>query len=209
LASRLSTIDELTRPDHTFLSVEDACHYIGEYTARVGYSFSVTNDLIQNLKKPMDRKGRPEWRHKERAIRTFGKNLREAVNEDFLRQATLIPVPPSKRPDHPDYDDRMMQILRIMAGTDQFDIREMITTRTNLEPAHLHENRRSVEALVEALQVNPALKTPSPVTIGVFDDVLTTGAHFVAMKRLLRELFPDVPICGIFLARRAPGALMV
>ncbi len=206
MASRLSTIDELTRPDHTFLSADDECHYLGEYTARVGYSFSVTNDLIQNLKKPMDRKGRPEWRHKERAIRTFGQNLREAINGDFLRQATLVPVPPSKRVDDLEYDDRMLQILHVMAAGDPLDIREIVTMRTNLDPAHLHDNRRSVDALVDAFQMNTLLQNPEPVAIGIFDDVLTTGAHFVAMKRVLRALFPVVPMCGIFLARRAPNA---
>lgn len=80
MANRLSTIDELTRPDHTFLSPDDECYYLGEYAARVGFAFSRTNNLIQNLKKPVDRRGRPEWRWKEEAIRTFGRELREALD---------------------------------------------------------------------------------------------------------------------------------
>ena len=206
MASSLSTIDELSRPDHTFLSSEDECHYLGEYTARAGYAFSETNRLIQNLKKSMDRKGKPEWTHKEHAIRTFGQQLRAALNDDFLCQATLIPVPPSRKMDDPNYDDRMLRVLRTMQASDQFDIREIVTMRINLDPVHLHDGPRSVENLVKAFQMNLALENPYPVTIGIFDDVLTTGAHFVAMKRVLTKRFPNVPICGIFLARRAPNS---
>lgn len=209
MPSRLLTIDELTRRDHTFLSAEDECYYLGEYTARAGYAFSTTNDLIQNLKKPMDRKGRPEWKWKESAIQTFARNLREAIDPEFLRTATLVPMPPSKRVDDRLYDDRMLQILRLMAGNDRLDIRELVKMRVSLEPAHLLANARSIEALVEAFQVEMTLLAPVPAVIGIFDDVLTTGGHFVAMKRLLRRHLPQVPVCGIFLARRDPTAMEV
>jgi hypoxanthine-guanine phosphoribosyltransferase len=38
----------------------------------------------------------------------------------------------------------------------------------------------------------------------VVDDVLTTGAHFKAMQRILNERFPDVSLIGVFVARRVP-----
>lgn len=152
MASSLSTIDELTRGDHTFLSTADECYYLGEYTSRAGDSFSETNRLIQNLKKPMDRKGKPEWTHKEQAILKFGQQLRIALNDDFLGQATLIPVPPSSKVDDPNYDDRMLRVLRTMQASDQFDIREIVTMRINLDPVHLHDGPRSVENLVKAFK---------------------------------------------------------
>ena len=68
MPTRLSKIHELTRPDHTFLEPEDECYYIGEYTSRKGFAFSGTNDLINNLRKPVERRGRPEWKWKEWAI---------------------------------------------------------------------------------------------------------------------------------------------
>lgn len=43
---------------------------------------------------------------------------------------------------------------------------------------------------------------PPPRAIGIFDDVLTAGTHFRAMDTILRARFPNVPITGIFLARR-------
>ncbi len=45
---------------------------------------------------------------------------------------------------------------------------------------------------------------PAPHNILVIDDVLTAGAHFVAIKRRLSERFPSVGrIIECFWARRA------
>jgi hypothetical protein len=103
LGPRLSRIDELTRPDHTFLTADDTCYFLGEYNARKGFSFSEMNNLINNLRKPMDRRDRPEWRHKEGAIRTCGFMLRNALNEEWLTTTTLVPIPSSKTNEDPEY----------------------------------------------------------------------------------------------------------
>jgi len=62
--------------------------------------------------------------------------------------------------------------------------------------------RVSVEDLLQLYQINEPQALPPPTTIGVLDDVLTAGTHFRAMKTKLGERFPDVPITGIFIARR-------
>jgi predicted amidophosphoribosyltransferase len=46
---------------------------------------------------------------------------------------------------------------------------------------------------------------PRPSRIAVVDDVLTTGAHFKAIKRILKETFDEVEVLGLFLARRVPN----
>jgi hypothetical protein len=48
---RLSKVDDLTRPDHSYLTPDDVCYYLGDYTARGGFKFSAINNLISNLKK--------------------------------------------------------------------------------------------------------------------------------------------------------------
>jgi hypothetical protein len=58
----LTKIDDLTFPDHYRLDSTDECYFVGEYTARAGYSYSATNDLVHNLKKGMERKDRPVLR---------------------------------------------------------------------------------------------------------------------------------------------------
>ena len=42
---RLTKIDDLARPDHWYLTPEDDCYFLGEYTARKGSAFSPTNQL--------------------------------------------------------------------------------------------------------------------------------------------------------------------
>ncbi len=53
----------------------DECLYLGEYTARKGYQFSDTNNLVFNLKKPMDRRGQPGWHYKRRDIEQAGEKV--------------------------------------------------------------------------------------------------------------------------------------
>ena len=57
---RLTRIDALARPDHGYLTEDDHCYFIGEYTARKGFAYSASNNLLLNFKKGMDRRGRPE-----------------------------------------------------------------------------------------------------------------------------------------------------
>jgi hypothetical protein len=76
---RLTKIDELTFPDHYRLNDTDECYFIGEYTARAGFSHSATNDLISNLKKSIDKKDRPEWKYKGWAIAHAANQLRRSI----------------------------------------------------------------------------------------------------------------------------------
>jgi len=63
-------------------------------------------------------------------------------------------------------------------------------------------HRLSPEERERLLTVDESLVSPTPVQIGVIDDVLTNGSHFVAAKRVLQRRFPGVPVIGIFFARR-------
>lgn len=209
MPTRLTKIDELTRPDHTFVEPEDECYYLGDYTARRGFAFSDMNNLINNLRKPMDRRGRPEWRHKESAILTSGRMLREALSEDWLVAATLVPIPSSKTRDDAEYDDRLPQILQEIARGRQLDIREVVVMTRNVPQSHLAEARVSIPELIESMSVDEASAQPEPRSIGIFDDVLTTGRHFKAVQTVLHERFPNVPIVGVFVARRVPDATLL
>jgi hypothetical protein len=208
LPTRLSKIDELTRPDHTFIEPEDECYYLGDYYAGRGFAFSSINNLINNLRKPMARRGRPDdWRHKQSAILTCGKMLRESLNEEWLNEATLIPMPSSKTKDDAEYDDRVPQILKEVAKGRQVDIRELVVMKRSVQQSHLAQERVSLPELIESMSVDEGGAQPAPHSIGIFDDVLTTGRHFKAVQTILRRRFPDVPIVGVFVVRRVPDAI--
>ncbi len=206
LYDRLSKIDDLTRSDHSFLEQGDRCYYLGEYTARGGFAAGDTNNLILNFKKSMDRRGRPEWRHKVRAIQTVAEEPRHVIGRRDIEEATFVPVPPSKMPTDPGYDDRLVQTLRRMGDGFDIDIREIITQRQNMAAAHESEIRPTIRELIESYIVNAQLTQPvRDNTIIVFDDVLTTGCHFKAMQHVLADCFPGARIIGLFVARRVPN----
>ena len=199
----LTKIDELIRPDHYYLDGEDECYFIGEYTAGRGYSFSSTNQFIYNLKKSVERRGLPDWGWKEKAIQQATSMLRESINPPFLESATFVPVPPSRIISDPLYDDRMIRVLRLLGPN--VDVRELVTQAEGMHDAHTSQSRPRPNVLYQNYGIDESLIEPIPSTIAVVDDVLTTGAHFKAMKRILQDSIPEVRVVGLFLARRIPN----
>lgn len=202
--AKLSEIDELTRREHSYLSESDACYFIGEYTARGGHGASDTNNLILNFKKGMDRHGLPEWVYKGRAIQQVATLLDHALGESMRDDLTIVPVPPSRCKSDPLHDDRLVRALNALPGRDRLDVRELIIQDTSMVAAtHVSATRPKPRDLCALWRVDEQLAEPEPVSIMVFDDVLTTGSHFVAAKKLLGERFPNSFIFGVFVARRA------
>jgi hypothetical protein len=207
MSVRLTKVEPDVLQDHGSLSPEDICYYLYEYTARQRYDYSDGNQLISNLKKkPSVVRQRLElMRYKQGAEQRCAQELFDAMNKDWLRGATLVPVPPSKAMGDPDYDDRLYRILGMLqrrAGQ-QIDIRKLINQTQSTRASHETEgNRLSVEELLAVYRVDPALLAPTPRVIGVFDDMLTAGNHFRAMKIRLGEVFPDVVVVGLFISRR-------
>jgi len=202
---KFSKIDDLTRPQHHHLGKADVCYYLGEYTPRAGFSHSETNDIVQNFKKPVDRRGKPEWWYKEQAIQRIAQELRDSLNPAWLRTATLVPMPPSATKDDPKHDDRMVQVLAAMDRGAGFDIRELLIQTESTEPDHMvgeSGHRLTPEERERLMSVDEALASPLPKHIGIFDDVLTNGSHFVAARRVLQRRFPRIEVIGIFFARR-------
>jgi predicted amidophosphoribosyltransferase len=173
-----------------------------EYTPRQGPQYGDANNLIMNLKKPVDRRGRPEYFYKERAIQQSGDLFRAVLNPAWIETATLVPVPCSKTRQNPLYDDRIERVLQRMRRGLEADIRELVVQNQDLESFHGGSRLRPAE-LAEYYDLNFDLcEDGEPTEIAIFDDLLTTGSHFKAMEIALRRAWPDVAISGIFIARR-------
>jgi hypothetical protein len=211
LSYSLSKVDRLILQsgEHFHLDEGDGCYFFGEYTARRGYNFGETNQLIYNLKKGMERANRPDFGYKARAVATAGDLLRQHLanpaNVNSLRAATLVPIPPSKTKDDALYDDRILRILRRLDQENNLDIRELIIQIETLETFH-GENRLPPHVLATKFRVDESLCEPNPNCVWLFDDVLTTGSHFKAAKQVILQRFPGIAVVGIFLARRVPEA---
>ena len=201
--NRFTEIDELTQLDHHLLNDDDQCYYLGEYTARKGYDYSTTNNLIINFKKPLDRKDKPDWKYKGIAIRQAAKAFRRGLKENPT--CTFVPIPPSKKRGDPLYDDRVTKMLKAIWPDETTDVRELIFQVKSTEAAHWSQVRPSPDEIKAVYCIDEDLMNPKPARIAIVDDVLTTGAHFRAASEILEQHFPSTPICGLFIARRAPG----
>jgi hypothetical protein len=198
-AIRLQQIDETNRRDHWYLDEDDECHFLYEYTAGKDWSWSDTNQLIHNLQK---KRGSGGYHHKGHAITRCANDFSAVLPADWLGQATLVPIPPSKTKSDPAYDDRMVQVCRKIRAAVAPDVRELVeqinSTETfkggkRMPPAELKKNYRIAEQELQNLRG----------VVGVFDDVLTTGSHFKAVKEMILERAPQTYVIGFFVARRA------
>lgn len=206
--SRFTRIDDLTRSDHNHLLPEDECLFFGDYTARKGWAHSATNQLILNFKIPVNWRGTNRWPHKQRAIRTVADLFSARIGPRFA-ELTLVPVPPSKLKTDPEYDDRMMDMLRALkppAGLSA-DVRELVTQTEPIGAAHESSSRPPPETWESVYEIDEALTGQSPRWIGIVDDLLVTGCRFRAMSNVLNRRFPEARITGLFIARRVPEAI--
>jgi hypothetical protein len=170
LPQRLTKIDDLSRPDHTYLTAADDCYFIGEYTARRGYAFSSTNNLVLNFKKSVQTRNTAQWPYKERAIGQSAAAFRAALNDEWLNVATLVPIPPSKARADPLYDDRMVRMLRAIRAQPPLDVRELVVQTVSTSAVHDQETRPR-PAEIEALYgIDETLRDPPPRVFGLFDD---------------------------------------
>jgi predicted amidophosphoribosyltransferase len=177
--------------------------FLREYTRGGGFQASDTNQLISNLKKSVERRNQADYRYKIQAIGIAGRELRAVLSEEWLTSATLVPIPPSACRNDPLHDDRMTSVIRILSRELEVDVRELIVQRESAIPAHLSgDYRPRVNDILANYQIDENLSEPPPTSIGLFDDILTAGSHFRAAKLLLQQRFGNIPVVGIFIARR-------
>lgn len=214
MPSRLGEIGEQQRADHYHLPADAVCYHWGEYTPYEHtngklWNYSPTNRLIANFKKSPDRRGTSEWQYKEQAIERVATAFSRLVNWHNATKASgtaIVPIPPSKSRGHPLFDDRMMRMLARVEQLTRLplDVRDCLSFSGANAASHQESNRPTPDALYNDLQIDDAtggLAEP-PTRILVFDDVLTSAAHFVATSRKLNDAFPQAKIIGFFIARR-------
>ena len=203
---KLTKIDGLSINYHSNLDNQDKCFFIWEYNVEQDCVPGNIKSLILNLKKSPLREGRPEWRYKGEAISQCAKVLKAILPAVALSEYTFVPVPPSKAKDHAEYDDRLTQIITSIGGVEDVDVRDIVVQNQTTVPFHEPGSvRLSVDELVDLYSIDETvIGDLEPKKIIIFDDILTNGTHFKAMKMVLSERFPNAKIVGVFLARVPP-----
>jgi predicted amidophosphoribosyltransferase len=200
---------------HSFIEEDDEIYFFYEYTAfqhtdGQGYHFSPGNDLIGNLKKDVVKfASRPDvMAYKWQAVRQCAEMISYGLSPQWLTAAVLTPIPPSKAPDDPAYDDRMLKVASAVQILEvpprPAEVRELIRQTASLKKSHESAAgaRTSVDELLHVYAFNEAVAAPSPSRIAIIDDMLTTGRHFRAIKQILAARFPTAQIIGVFITRR-------
>ena len=198
---RIRQIADLERQDHWYLRDTDKCYLFGEYSSGKGWAHSTTNQLVSNLKKDPALIATSQWVHKLNAIHRISAAIRANLKADALVDTAFVPVPPSKPPNHPDYDDRMVQVARSIDPN--CDVREILFASEPRDPRHTSGARRDPAALRASLDVRTdLLRGLADRPIVLLDDVLTTGCSYTVCHDILAELLPSCSIVGVFVARR-------
>lgn len=198
----MTRLTKLDNDDYRWLTDDDDCYHYGEYTSRGGFRASDTNQQIWNLKtKPTAAKG--ALYYKGRAVEYWGNVLANCLELSYLDQfCTLVPMPCSKPETHPDFDDRMLKVLQDVARRQRrLDIRPMVLQTKTRDSQHLGE-RMTPGELQETLAIDSSwLRMPIKPHVLVFDDVITMGASYAAVKGLLNKVPGVKSITGVFLAK--------
>lgn len=201
----LQEIDESNRGAHYYLTSEDRCYFLHEFTSRKGYAHSAGNQLIINFKKSPFKCHEPQYHYKLQAIQSAIAFFRQIFDKqpEIYRNSTFIPIPPSKLPGDPAYDDRVWQLVRGICAGRNADARELIRQKAPYDAAHLQgpEGKRIKPDELEALYCLDSQQPPKSNVL-VFDDVLSAGTHFRAIKSTILAAYPETYVVGFFLARR-------
>jgi predicted amidophosphoribosyltransferase len=181
--------------------------YYRTYTTGRGYSYSTTNDLISNFQKGANTSP-PISGYREWAVRTFVNELGQFLST-LLDDHTfyIVPTPPSTLRSNSQHDRRVEEVAeRASRAIPHIHVAPCVETVLEIEKSKSNTEPRSVERIYATLNViTDQLPPDSPNTVVVIlDDVLTSGAHFEAIRLKLREHLKQAQIIGVFWARAVP-----
>jgi predicted amidophosphoribosyltransferase len=200
---RLQVINETHLPQHHYLTSDDSCYFLGELSPGLD-NWTYIKSLIHNLKKkPTDVGYVP---YKEQSILQTISLFENLIISTSIESLTIVPIPPSKSKNHPEYDDRIWKILEglklKLENKFKLDIRKLVYQSESYIASHTTLNRISLEELLSIYKIDEEYAFPEPNFIFLVDDVLTSGCHYKAMKSILNRRFPNTKLAAIFLARR-------
>ena len=202
-------VDSVLRSTRGHLTPNDLCYYYLIRDSR-GWSdgpHAEANRLITNFKHDPKKYAANSWPmyYKRQAIKTLAGYVASffVAQKDALRSSDvyLVPIPTSKPRSAPDYDSRLDTLCQIVErDVPWVRYLPLLDTKQNIGKAHDGTGSRDPDFLAWNMTCDEIPISHSERCVVLVDDVLTTGAHYAACKRVVRNKFPDVIVLGLFLS---------
>lgn len=189
--------------EHYYLTPYDECYYLFDYKPGAGFEDNVVNQFIGNYKSKSSPGGNRYLYSRMSALNQVRLILSACLPDVFdLNEITLVPVPGSKTKSSVEYDDRNLRVLGLMQHLG-LSVQELLHTQKDTLPVHKSVRRPSLSELKSNLAVDAEKCRDVKRKIVLFDDMLTSGAHYTACRELLEEVLPEADIAAVFIARRS------
>lgn len=206
---RWTYVDPVIKSTRRYLGEEDLCYYYLIKDKR-GWSdgpHAKANQLVINFKHdPRDfaPNSAPMY-YKGQAVKTLAGCIKSffVAQEDVLRDKNvfLVPIPTSMPRSAQGYDARLDSLCKIVErGVSWVRYLPLLDTKQDIGKAHAGSGSRDPDLLAENMVCGEIPHSGSERYVVLVDDVLTTGAHYAACKRVVLNKYPDVILLGLFLS---------
>lgn len=187
---------------------KDECYFYMIYTPGGGFQASQANSRIYNFKATEQNPKKP-LKYIQESRREFAKDLKPAIqtilNLSPANTTSLAFIPTSKHRQDPNYNGNFEEVCKYLKDEfkDMLLIEtpvEIIKSRQSSAIATGHRGREYIEQLKSNFKWK-GLKYKANILV-LFDDVLTTGSHFKAIKEVIEANIQSEPlrIIGLFWA---------
>lgn len=187
-------IDGIEKQTISNFLADDECYYAHDFIRSTGYQGGPANDNVINFKKAPNTLGQ---NYRTAAIYKFALDASSLIDCESGRTYTVTAIPSSKSKTDPLYDNRFEDFFIELAKLRPcIDVQWPITNRATVTPSH-GGGTRSATILTSNYVFN-GFTGAVPDFIFVFDDVLTSGAHFRAFKDFLIQSGYSGKVYGLF-----------
>jgi hypothetical protein len=190
-------VDEITLSSLPHLKSGDICGFAYDYL-KGGFQRGPVNENIINFKKAPDAQGQ---HFRNQAISKFSLDASGLFNCESGKDYFVTAIPSSKAKNDPGYDNRFEDFFKELKKLCPcIEIVWPVSAKATVPSAHQTTGGRNPQTIMQNYQFD-GFGTITPERLMVFDDVLTTGAHFRAFKDFLINNGYAGQVVGIFWAK--------